>query len=114
MSGTATSLTFSASLSRDFLEGSSFDYGTIETFSGVTAIPVNAPGAVTYEWTLVSGSALILPTSPLSATTYFSSYFPAFAGSRTAVYRCDVTSGGTTVSSGSVTIVLSTNSGGEI
>lgn len=66
--------------------------------------PANATG-VTYSWEFVSGSTVTV-NSPTSASTTFSYTGSTSSGSRTGVYRCKVTQGGTSYYTPNVTVLF--------
>lgn len=80
--------------------------GTIVVGPSVAApVPADATGPITYAWQHVSGSTFTVH-SPTAASTTFR-YVAAGSGTRSGVYRCAVTQGGTTHYTGNVSISIS-------
>lgn len=90
--------------------------GTVTTGSYSTVGTQYLVAPITYSWTFVSGDATVLPNSPNSGSTKFSSYLEV-NGVKTAVYKCVVTGAGpTVVDTNNVSINLNSlpNTGNEL
>ena len=95
----------SASASPSSVSGSGIKgFRAYTTTTTCTPNPSNATG-LSYTWEYVSGSTFTVETPSASATRF--SYIPTTdIGSRSGVYRCKVTQGGTTVYTGNVSVTI--------
>lgn len=102
-----TAAPLSASASPSSVSG----YGFGKTVQGiVTSNPTSVSasggnGTYTFSWVRVSGDTTINPTNATGASTAFSATVRNGAP-KSAVFRCDVTSGGVTVSTNYVSVTL--------
>lgn len=76
------------------------------TSTSSTATVTGGTGTITYNWVRVSGNTTIIPLSPGLATTQFRSTAVPVENAIVAVFRCDCTRGGVTVSTNNVTVTL--------
>ena len=102
MIGSATPLAAAVSPSSLYKLGST---ATITTDSPGICSPSGGSGSYTYSWVKVSGDT-ISAVSPSSASTLFTASGMGPNSTRTAIFRCDVNDGLTTVQSNTITVTL--------